>query len=82
MTTPSPHLPKLQQILEAIGPIDLKAADYTPDKIIEEVMPDSLDVVQLILEIEEEWGINIPDSEAEGFTTIQDILTYIEENAD
>lgn len=42
---------------------------------------DSLDTVELIMEFEKEFGINIPDDQAEKITTIGDAISYIEANA-
>ena len=39
---------------------------------------DSLDTVELIMEFEKEFGINIPDDEAEKITTVGDAISYIE----
>lgn len=41
---------------------------------------DSLDTVELIMEFEKEFGINIPDDKAETISTVQDAISYIEEN--
>ena len=42
---------------------------------------DSLDTVELIMEFEKEFGINIPDDQAEKMTTVGDAISYIEANA-
>ncbi|MCM8761390.1 MAG: acyl carrier protein, partial [Candidatus Omnitrophica bacterium] len=42
---------------------------------------DSLDTVELVMALEEEFGIEIPDEEAEKLTTVGDALRYIEEKA-
>lgn len=42
---------------------------------------DSLDTVELIMEFEKEFGIEIPDEKAEGIKTVADAITYIEANA-
>ncbi len=41
---------------------------------------DSLDTVELIMEFEKEFGINIPDDKAEGIQTVGDAVAYIEAN--
>ena len=42
---------------------------------------DSLDTVALIMEFEKEFGISIPDDQAEKITTVGDAIAYIEANA-
>ncbi len=42
---------------------------------------DSLDTVELIMELEKEFNIAIPDEDAEKIQTVGDAVTYIEENA-
>ncbi len=42
---------------------------------------DSLDTVELIMEFEKEFGINIPDDQAEKIATVGDAISYIENNA-
>ena len=42
---------------------------------------DSLDTVELIMEFEKEFGISIPDDQAEKFGTVGDAVSYIEEHA-
>ena len=41
---------------------------------------DSLDTVELIMEFEKAFGINIPDDQAEKITTVADAISYIEAN--
>ena len=48
-------------------------AEFTKD-----LGADSLDTVELIMEFEKEFGINIPDDKAEGITTVKDAIEYIE----
>lgn len=51
----------------------------TPDaKIQEDLGADSLDVLQLLMSIEEEYGIVIPDEELAAFEKISDIVTFLE----
>ena len=42
---------------------------------------DSLDTVELIMEFEKEFGISIPDDQAEKIATVGDAVSYIEPNA-
>ena len=42
---------------------------------------DSLDTVELIMEFEKEFGIQIPDDQAEKISTVGDAIAYIEANA-
>lgn len=41
---------------------------------------DELDVIEFIMAFKEEWGLTIPNNEAENFETVGDIVKYIEEN--
>ena len=43
---------------------------------------DSLDIVDLIQTIEDEYDLSIPDEAVEGFKTVGDIVSYIENNAE
>jgi len=50
-------------------------AEFTKD-----LGADSLDTVELIMEFEKEFGITIPDDQAEGIKTVADAISYIEAN--
>ncbi len=47
---------------------------------IDDLGADSLDIVELIMALEEEFGLEIPDSEAEKITTVGDAVDYIKNN--
>ena len=47
---------------------------------IEDLGADSLDTVELIMQFEEDFGIEIPDEDAEKITTVQAAVDYIEQN--
>jgi len=47
---------------------------------IDDLGADSLDIVELIMAFEEEFGIEIPDSAAEKIKTVQDVVTFIDQN--
>ena len=49
---------------------------------IDDLGADSLDIVELIMAFEEEFNIEIPDEAAEKIKTVQDVVTYIEQNKD
>ena len=46
---------------------------------IEDLAADSLDVVELIMNLEEKFEIEIPDSDAEKITNVKDVIDYIKE---
>ena len=48
---------------------------------IDDLGADSLDIVELIMALEEEFDIEIPDTEAEKIVTVGDAVDYIKENA-
>ena len=47
--------------------------------LMKDLEADSLDAVEIIMAIEEEYGIEIPDEEAERFQSASDIVEYVEE---
>ena len=47
---------------------------------IDDLGADSLDIVELIMAFEEEFGIEIPDEAAEKIKTVQDVVSYIYQN--
>lgn len=49
-------------------------------KFIEDLGADSLDTVELIMELEDEFDLEIPDEEAEKLQSVNDALSYIDEN--
>jgi acyl carrier protein len=49
-------------------------------KFVEDLGADSLDVVELVMALEEKFGIEIPDDEAEKIQTVGDAVKYIEEH--
>ncbi len=48
-------------------------------KFVDDLGADSLDVVELIMAFEEEFGIEIPDEDAEKIQTVQDVINYLKE---
>ncbi len=52
----------------------------TEASFVDDLGADSLDTVELIMQLEEEFGLEIPDESAEKMTTVQSAVDYIEEN--
>lgn len=59
--------------------LDKEPADNA--SFVEDLGADSLDTVELVMALEEEFGMEIPDEEAEKITTIQQAIDYIESHA-
>ena len=47
---------------------------------VEDMGADSLDTVELVMALEEEYGVDIPDEDVEKVTTVKDIIVYIDEH--
>ena len=61
--------------------LDLEEDKVTMDSdIMEDFEADSLDVVDLVMSIEDEFGLEVPDDQIENFRTVGDVVRYIEEN--
>ena len=71
---------KVKQIIaEQLG---VKKEEVTDSaKFVDDLGADSLDTVELVMALEEEFGVEIPDEEAEKLLTVGDALRYIEEKA-
>ena len=55
------------------------ADTITPDsRIKNDLGADSLDVLQLLMTIEEEYNVTVPDEELATFETVQDVVNYLE----
>jgi len=64
-------------IVEQLG---VTAEQVTPEaKFIEDLGADSLDTVELVMALEEEFGQEIPDEEAEKLQSVSDVIKYIED---
>ena len=47
---------------------------------VDDLGADSLDIVELVMALEEEYGIEIPDEDAEKIQTVQDAINYIKDH--
>jgi acyl carrier protein len=69
-----------EKIKEVIASqLGVEIEEVTPEaSFVDDLGADSLDTVELVMALEEEFDIEIPDEDAEGITTVNDALTYIE----
>ncbi len=65
-------------IIDKLGIEDSKIESGS--SFVDDLGADSLDTVELIMQLEEEFGIEIPDEDAEKITTVQAAVDYIEKN--
>jgi len=66
-------------IVEQLG---VKPEQVVPAaKFIEDLGADSLDTVELVMALEEEFGIEVPDEQAEKLQSVGDVIKYVEESA-
>ena len=66
-------------IVDQLG-VDEKAVKGSAT-FIEDLGADSLDIVELVMAMEEEFGMEIPDEDAEKIKTVKDVTDYIESKA-
>ena len=65
-------------IVEQLG---VDEEEVTPDaSFVDDLGADSLDVVELVMAFEEEFGVEIPDDAAEKITTVRDAIEYIDQH--
>jgi acyl carrier protein len=73
-------------VFEKVQKIICEQFGATPEKvtmdssILEDFEADSLDIVDLAMSLEDEFGIEVPDEELENIKTVKDIVKLIEEN--
>ena len=66
-------------IVEQLG---VDEEEVTPDaSFVDDLGADSLDTVELVMAFEEEFGIEIPDEDAEKIRTVKDAIEYIGKNS-
>ena len=74
----SEHFEKIKEIV--IDKLGVEEAKVTVDsKFIDDLGADSLDTVELIMQFEEEFGIEIPDDDAENLLSVKQAVDYITE---
>ena len=73
-------------MLDKVREIIVEQLGVEPDQVkpesnfVDDLGADSLDTVELIMSFEEEFGVEIPDTEDEKIKTVQDVINYIEAN--
>ena len=64
-----------------IDQLQVEESDVNMDtNLMKDLSADSLDAVEIIMAIEDTFGIEIPDEDAEKFQTVEDLVKYVEEN--
>ena len=74
-------LEKVKKVIIDLLPISEESITLE-SRFIDDLQADSLDLVELIMGIEEEFNIEIPDEDAEKVVTVGDVVDYIKENVD
>lgn len=66
-------------IVEQLG---VDASQVNPEaKFVDDLSADSLDTVELVMALEEEFSLEIPDEDAEKITSVGDAINYIKEHS-
>ncbi len=73
-------LEKVKEVISEQLGIDDTDSITTETTFIDDLGADSLDIVELIMALEEEFDMEIPEEEAEKITSVGDVVTYIENN--
>jgi acyl carrier protein len=70
---------RIKQII--VDELGVDEAEVTPNaRFIDDLGADSLDLVELVMRFEEEFGIEIPDEDAEKIQSVGDAYNYVEQN--
>jgi acyl carrier protein len=71
---------KVKEII--VKELEVDPKQLTPEaKFIEDLGADSLDIVELVMALEEEFGIDIPDEDADKLKTVGDAMNYLKQHA-
>ena len=76
-----------EELLEKVKAVIVEQLNVEEDDVVEDASfiddlgADSLDIVELVMALEEEFGISIPDEEAESIKTVGDAANYISNNS-
>ena len=76
----------MSDIREQVKAVIVEQLSVNPEEVtddasfIEDLGADSLDIVELVMELEDKFKIDIPDEDAEKLSTVKDAIDYIIEN--
>ncbi len=69
---------KMKELI--VQQLGVSESEVVPEaKFVDDLGADSLDLVELVMALEDEYGIEIPDEDAEKIVTVGDALKYIQE---
>ena len=77
-----------EEVFEKVKEVIVEQLGVTENSVtidasfIDDLGADSLDIVELIMALEEEFDMEIPDTDAEKVATVKDVVDYIKENVD
>ncbi len=79
MALPEETVGKIKSLIaEQLGVDIEKVTDEA--SFVEDMGADSLDTVELVMALEEEYGVDIPDEDVEKITTVKDVIAYIDDH--
>lgn len=80
MSTPTDTKARITTLItEHLG---VEQAKVTPEALLStDLGADSLDQVELVMAVEEEFALEIPDEDSKQFRTVQDVITYVQSHA-
>lgn len=71
---------KIKKILS--DQLDIEEEAITPESLlVEDLGADSLDAIDIVMSVEDEFGIEVPDEIIEKIESVSDIITFVENNA-
>jgi acyl carrier protein len=77
MATPEENSERVKSII--VEQLGVSLEEVTPQaSFIEDLGADSLDIVELIMALEEEFNVEIPDEDAEKIQTVDDVIKYVQ----
>ena len=77
----------MSEVTDKVMDVVCKQLNVSKDQLkpetsfVNDLSADSLDLVELVMELEDQFGVSIPDEEAEKIQTIGDAIKYVEEHA-